>query len=41
MPIEAVETRYYLRFSVGDHPGVGPSGRVTEIPALAGRGWGA
>jgi homoserine dehydrogenase len=22
MPIEAVETRYYLRFSVGDHPGV-------------------
>jgi len=22
MPIESVETRYYLRFSVGDHPGV-------------------
>ena len=22
MPIEQVETRYYLRFSVGDHPGV-------------------
>ena len=22
MPIEAIETRYYLRFSVGDHPGV-------------------
>jgi homoserine dehydrogenase len=22
MPIEEVETRYYLRFSVGDHPGV-------------------
>jgi homoserine dehydrogenase len=22
MPIDAVETRYYLRFSVGDHPGV-------------------
>ena len=22
MPSELVETRYYLRFSVGDHPGV-------------------
>ena len=22
MPIDAIETRYYLRFSVGDHPGV-------------------
>ena len=22
MPIEEIETRYYLRFAVGDHPGV-------------------